>query len=68
MLKYLGITVTNTNDIREEVKHKINMVNAYYYSLQKMLPSLLLSKKLNLIHIKLILPLYSMVAKLGVSP
>ena len=26
-LKYLGVTVTNTNDIREEFKHRINMGN-----------------------------------------
>ena len=28
--KYLGVTVTNTNDIREEVKCRINMGNAFY--------------------------------------
>ena len=27
-LKYLGVTVTNTNDIREEIKRSINMGNA----------------------------------------
>ena len=31
--KYLGGTVTNTNDIREEIKRRINMGNACYYSL-----------------------------------
>ena len=30
--KYLGVTVTNTNDIREEIKRKINKGNACYYS------------------------------------
>ena len=44
--KYLGVTVTNTNDIREEIKHRINMGNACYYSLEKILSSHLLSKKL----------------------
>ena len=44
--KYLGVTVTNTNDIREEIKRRINMGNACYYSLEKILSSLLFSKKL----------------------
>ncbi|KAJ4432155.1 hypothetical protein ANN_20771 [Periplaneta americana] len=30
--KYLGATVTNINDIREEIKPRINMENACYYS------------------------------------
>ena len=44
--RYLGVTVTNTNSIREEIKRRINMGNTCYYSLQKMLSSHLLSKKL----------------------
>ena len=44
--RYLGVTVTNTNDIREEIKHRINMRNACYYSLEKILSSRLISKKL----------------------
>ena len=44
--KYLGVTVTNTNDIREEIKRSINMGNACYYSLEKILSSRQLSKKL----------------------
>ena len=44
--RYLGVTVTNTNDIREEIKRRINMGNACYYSLEKILSSHLLSKKL----------------------
>ena len=47
-LEYLGITVTNTNDIREEIKRRINMGNACYYSLEKILSSRLLSKKLKI--------------------
>ena len=43
--RYLGVTVTNTNDIREEIKRRINM-GSKYYSLEKMLSSHLLSKKL----------------------
>ena len=44
--RYLGVTVTNTNDMHDEIKHRINMGNACYYSLQKILSSYLLSKKL----------------------
>ena len=43
--KYLGVTVTNTNDIRKEIKQRINTGNACNYSLKKIL-SHLLSKKL----------------------
>ena len=42
--KYLG--VTNTSDIREEIIRKINTRNAGYYSLEKMVSSPLLTKKL----------------------
>ena len=45
-LRYLGVRVTNTNDIREEIKRRINMGNACYYPLEKILSSRLLSKKL----------------------
>ena len=40
--KYLGVTATNTNDIREEINRRINMGNACYYSLEKciVLPAL----------------------------
>ena len=44
--RYLRVSVTNTNDIREEIKRRINMENACYYSLEKILSSHLLSKKL----------------------
>ena len=45
---------TNTNDIHEEIKRRINMGYACYYSLEKILLFRLLSKKLKLIHIKLL--------------
>ena len=45
-LKYLGVTLTNTNDIREEIKRRINTGNACDYSLEKILSVHLLSKKL----------------------
>ena len=44
--KYLGVTVTNRNEIREEIKRRVKMGNACYYSLEKILSSRLLSKKL----------------------
>ncbi|KAJ4426321.1 hypothetical protein ANN_27135 [Periplaneta americana] len=44
--KYLGARVTNINDTREEIKHRINMGNACYYSVEKLLSSSLLSKNL----------------------
>ena len=44
--KYLGVTVTNTNDMREEIKRRINMGSACNYSLEKILSFRLLSKKL----------------------
>ena len=33
--KYLGVTVTNTNDIREEIKLRINMGNGVIIRLRK---------------------------------
>ncbi|KAJ4433510.1 hypothetical protein ANN_15819 [Periplaneta americana] len=55
--KYLGATVTNINDIREEIKHRINMGNACYYSVEKLLSSSLLSKNLKVrIYKTVILP------------
>ena len=44
--RLLGVTATITNDFREEIKRRINMGNACYYSLEKILSSRLLSKKL----------------------
>ncbi|KAJ4446503.1 hypothetical protein ANN_13199 [Periplaneta americana] len=44
--KYLGATVTNINDTREEIKRRINMGNACYYSVGKLLSTSLLSKNL----------------------
>ncbi|KAJ4426305.1 hypothetical protein ANN_27119 [Periplaneta americana] len=56
-LKYLGATVTNINDTREEIKNRINMGNACYYSVEKILSSSLLSKNLKVrIYNTVILP------------
>ncbi|KAJ4451248.1 hypothetical protein ANN_02709, partial [Periplaneta americana] len=55
--KYLGATVTNINDTREEIKHRINMENACYYLVEKLLSSSLLSKNLKVrIYKTVILP------------
>ncbi|KAJ4444208.1 hypothetical protein ANN_05999 [Periplaneta americana] len=55
--KYLGATVTNINDTREEIKCRINMGNACYYSVQKLLSSNLLPKVLKVrIYKTVILP------------
>ncbi|KAJ4431354.1 hypothetical protein ANN_19951 [Periplaneta americana] len=55
--KYLGATVTNLNDTREEIKPRINMGNACYYSVKKLLSSSLLSKSLKVrIYKTVILP------------
>ncbi|KAJ4438965.1 hypothetical protein ANN_14919 [Periplaneta americana] len=55
--KYLGATVTNINDTREEIKRRINMGNACYYSVEKLLSSSLQSKNLKVrIYKTVILP------------
>ncbi|KAJ4432057.1 hypothetical protein ANN_20671 [Periplaneta americana] len=44
--KYRAETARNINDTREEIKRRINMPNACYYSADKLLSSSLLSKTL----------------------
>jgi hypothetical protein len=44
--KYLGTTLTNQNDIRDEIKSRLNLGNACYYSVQNLLSSRLISKNL----------------------
>ncbi|KAJ4431300.1 hypothetical protein ANN_19897 [Periplaneta americana] len=53
--KYLGATVTNINDTREEIKRRINMGNACYYSVEKLSSSSLLSKKLKIVIYKTVI-------------
>ena len=55
--KYLGTTLTNKNSIQEEIKSKLKLGNACYYSVQNLLSSRLLSKKLKIkIYRTIILP------------
>jgi hypothetical protein len=35
--KYLGMTLTDQNDSRDEIKSRLNLGNAYYYSVQNLL-------------------------------
>jgi hypothetical protein len=44
-LKYLGTTLTNENSIQEKIKSRLKLGNAWYYSMQNLLSSSLLSKK-----------------------
>jgi len=44
--KYLGTTLTHYNSIQEEIKSRLKLGNACYYSVQNLLSSRLLSKKL----------------------
>jgi hypothetical protein len=56
-LKYLGMTPTNQNDIHDEIKSRLNSGNAYYYSVQNLLSSRLISKNLKIeIYKTVILP------------
>ena len=55
--KYLGTTLTNKNSIQEEIKSRLKLGNACYYSVQNRLSSSLLSKKLKIkIYRTIILP------------
>jgi hypothetical protein len=46
--KYLGTTLTNQNDIRDEIKSRLNSENACYHSVQNLLSSHLISKNLKI--------------------
>ena len=55
--KYLGTTLTNKNSIQEEIKSRLKIGNACYYSVKNLLSSSLLSKKLKIkIYRTIILP------------
>jgi hypothetical protein len=44
--KYLGTTLTNQNEIHDDIKSSLNSGNACYYSFQNLLSSRLISKNL----------------------
>jgi hypothetical protein len=46
--KYLGTTLTNQNDIHDEINSRLNSGNAYYYSVQNVFSSRLISKNLKI--------------------
>jgi hypothetical protein len=46
--KYLGKTLTNKNSIQEEIKSRLKLGNVCYYSVQNLLSSSLLCKKLKI--------------------
>ena len=55
--KYLGTTLTNQNSIQEEIKNRLKLGNACYFSVQNLLSSSLLSKTLKIkIYRTIILP------------
>jgi hypothetical protein len=55
--EYLGTTLTNQNDVRDEIKSRLNSENAGYYSVQNLLSSGLISKNLKIkIYKTVILP------------
>jgi len=55
--KYLGKTLTYKNSIQEEIKSRLKLGNACYYSVKNLLSSSLLSKKLKIkIYRTIILP------------
>ena len=46
LFRYLGKTVTNQNFIHKEIKRRLKSGNAWYYSVQNLLSSSLLSKNM----------------------
>jgi hypothetical protein len=46
--KHLGTTLTNQNDIHDEIKSRLNSWNACYYSVRNLFSSRLISRNLNI--------------------
>ena len=58
-LKYLGTILTNQNSIQEKIRRRLKSWNAWYYSVQNLLSSSLLSKNLNMkLYRTIILPVF----------
>jgi hypothetical protein len=49
--KYLGITLTNQNDIHDEIKSRLNSGNACYHSVQNLLYSFTVLSQLHISHL-----------------
>ena len=57
LIKYFGTTLTNQNSIQEDIKSRLKLGNACYYSVQNLWSSSLLSKNLKIkIYRTIILP------------
>jgi hypothetical protein len=66
--KYLGMTITNQNDIYDEIKSRLNSGNACYCSVQNLLSPCLTSKNIKIkIYKTVILPVVLYGCKLGLS-
>ena len=64
--KYLRTTLTDQNSIQEEIKSRLKLGNACYYSVQSLLSSTLLSKNLKIkIYRTIIFPVVCMGVKPG---
>jgi hypothetical protein len=64
--KYLGITVTHQNLIKDKIKSRLNLGNACYHSVHNLLSSRLLSKNVKIrIYITIICLWFRMGVKLG---
>jgi hypothetical protein len=46
--KYLGTTLTNQNDIHDEIKRRLNSGDVCHYSVQNLFSSRLIQKKLQI--------------------
>jgi hypothetical protein len=67
-LKYLTATQTNQNSLPEEIKGRMKSGNACYYSVQNLGSSSLLLKNIKIkIYRTIILPVFCMGVKLGLS-